>query len=33
LLLEGKINIWDLKDLCAAKNSDVDLYKYVSQWI
>ena len=33
LLLEGKINIWDLKDLCAARNSDVDLYKYVSQWI
>lgn len=33
LLLEGKINIWDLKDLCATRNSDVDLYKYVSKWM
>lgn len=32
LLLEGKINIWDLKDLCIAKNSDIDLYKMISQW-
>lgn len=33
LLLEGKINIRDLKDLCESKNNDVDLYKYVSQWM
>lgn len=33
LLLEGKINIWDLKDLCASKNSDIDLYKMINKWM
>lgn len=32
LLLEGKINIWDLKDLCASKNSDINLFNIVNRW-
>jgi len=32
LLLEGKINIWDLKDLCISKNSDINLYNIVNRW-
>ena len=31
-LLRGKISIWDLKELCEAKNSDIDLYSLISQW-
>lgn len=33
LFLEWKITIWDLKDLCMSKNSDIDLYKTISKWM